>query len=195
MSRRVNRSFSERFDVSSGVPQGSVLSPLLFIAFVSDSPKWITSSINMFADDTKLWAVFKKKEDAEELDLNRIMEWTNKWLLKLKVMHNGKQNRNDYVLKNSNGNTTLTETTEERDLGILVKNGLKPSSQCKYAAAKASAVMGLVRRHFKNMDQENFLIMYMIYIRPKLNTANRCSLLIKLKIFSYWKQYKETLQN
>lgn len=173
---RVNGSFSEWFDVISGVPQGSVLGPLLFIIFVNDLPKWITSSINMFADDTKLWAVIKKKEDAEELqlDLDRIMEWTNKWLLKLnpdkcKVMHIGKKdNRNDYVLKNSNGNTKLTETTEERDLGILVRSDLRPSSQCASAAAKASAVMGLVKRHFKNMDQEDFLIMYKTYIRPRM---------------------------
>jgi hypothetical protein len=45
------------------------------------------------------------------------------------VIHIGKkENRNDYVLKKSNGNATLTETTEERDLGILVRNDLKPSS-------------------------------------------------------------------
>jgi ribonucleases P/MRP protein subunit RPP40 len=85
------------------------------------------------------------------------------------MMHIGqKENRNDYVLKNSNGNTTLTKTTEERDLGILVRNDLKPSPHCAFAAAKASAVMGLVSRHFKNMDQEDFLIMYKTYIRPTM---------------------------
>ena len=169
---RVNGSFSEWFDVISEVPQGSVLGQLLFIIFVNDLPKWMKSSINMFADDTKL----RKRKDAEELqlDLHRIMEWTNNWLLKLnpdkcKVMHVGKkENRNNYVLKNLNGNTMLTETTEERDLGIFIRNDLKPSSQRASAAAKASAVMGLERRHFKNMDQADFLIMYMTYIRPKM---------------------------
>ena len=113
------------------------------------------------------------KEDLQ-LDLDRIMEWSDKWLLNLnpdkrKVMHIGRKgNRNDYVLKKSIGNTMLTDTTEEKDLGIPVRNDRKPPSQCASAAAKASAVMGLVRRHLRHMDQEDLLIMYKTHIRPKM---------------------------
>ena len=45
----------EWFDVLSGVPQGSVLGPLLFLIFVNDLPKWVSNSMRIFADDTKIW--------------------------------------------------------------------------------------------------------------------------------------------
>ena len=60
--------FSVEFH-NSGVPQGSVLSPLLFIIFVNDLPECIKSSLQI-ADDTKMWAVIRKKEDAEKLQLH-----------------------------------------------------------------------------------------------------------------------------
>ena len=54
---RVRNSFSEWVSVLSGVPQGFVLGPLLFLLFVNDLPDWIRNSIRMFADDTKIWCV------------------------------------------------------------------------------------------------------------------------------------------
>ena len=62
--------------VISGVPQGSVLGPLLFLLFVNDLPDWIKSSIVMFADDTKMWSVIKDEEYKDTLhsDLNRMIE-------------------------------------------------------------------------------------------------------------------------
>ena len=54
----VQESFSERVDVVSGVPQGSVLGPLLFLIFVNDLPNWVRNSMRMFADDRKIWRVY-----------------------------------------------------------------------------------------------------------------------------------------
>jgi ribonucleases P/MRP protein subunit RPP40 len=61
--KTVNGNFSEWFDVLNGVPQCSVLGLLLFFIFVNDLPQWIRSSTKMFADDTKMWAIIRKKED------------------------------------------------------------------------------------------------------------------------------------
>ena len=55
MRVRVHGSFSNWAEVFSGVPQGSVLGPLLFLLFVNDLPSVIKSHIRMFADDTKIW--------------------------------------------------------------------------------------------------------------------------------------------
>ena len=59
--------YTEWFQVLREVPQGSVLEPLLFVLFVNKLPKWIRTSIKMFADDTKLW-----DKIAENLDSTRI---------------------------------------------------------------------------------------------------------------------------
>jgi len=64
MRVHVNGSFSSWFEVISGVPQGSVLRPLLFLTFVSDLPNWIANSIQMFADDTKIWTKIKDTGDS-----------------------------------------------------------------------------------------------------------------------------------
>jgi ribonucleases P/MRP protein subunit RPP40 len=57
---------------------------------------------------------------------------------------------------------------EERDLGIIFRNYLKPSSQCSSAASKGTSVMGLMKKNFKNLDSDRFLILYKAYIRPHL---------------------------
>jgi len=84
MKVRVRGSCSEWIMVTSGVPQGSVLGPLLFLIFVQDLPDWIKNSIMMFGDDTKIWTAIANGDDAESLqqDLNRLGDWSDKWLLK-----------------------------------------------------------------------------------------------------------------
>jgi hypothetical protein len=162
-------------DVLSGVPQGSVLGPILFLIFVNDLPDWMRSSIKMFADDTKLWRKIRSPVDQKELqeDLDRLMSWTDKWLLKLnlekcKVMHIGKLPTTMYQLKGTNGLVELKESKVERDLGVQVTNDMKSATQCNKAAGKANAVAGLVRRHFKRLDKHDFLLIYKTYIRPHL---------------------------
>jgi len=57
----ISGTFSKLQAVLSGVPQGSVLGPLLFLLFINELPTWITNEIRMFADDTKLWCRIKKR--------------------------------------------------------------------------------------------------------------------------------------
>jgi len=92
MRVRVNNSFASWFEVISGVPQGSFLGPLLFLIFVNDLPNWITNSIMMFADGTKIWTKIKDTGDGKLLqqDLNTLVEWSKQLAFntdKCKVMH------------------------------------------------------------------------------------------------------------
>jgi len=77
MRVRVNGSFSNWAEVFSGVPQGSVLGPLLFLLFVNDLPNVIKSHIRMFADDTKIWRTIKDDTDSIWLqqDLDNMESW------------------------------------------------------------------------------------------------------------------------
>lgn len=70
--------------VMSGIPQGSVLGPLLFDCFINDMPEVVHSSIQMFADDTKIFRIVNNPDQAQLLqnDLNALEEWSNLWQLR-----------------------------------------------------------------------------------------------------------------
>ena len=67
--------------VSPGVPQGTVLGPLLFLAYINDMPEGIQSTVKLFADDSPLYRKISSKRDCIELqqDLDRLQEWAQKW--------------------------------------------------------------------------------------------------------------------
>lgn len=174
----VNGHCSSWTQVISGVPQGSVIGPLLFLIYVNDLPDWIKSEMRMFADDTKVWKKITELKDCIDLqeDLTRLQHWSNTWLLqfhpeKCKVMHVGHKHRFQYRITQSNQTYILNETEEEKDLGIIVTNNLSASTQCAEAAKKATRILGMVRRQFKNMDKECFILLYKTFIRPHLEYA------------------------
>ena len=82
--RGVNGTFSSWTDILSAVPQGSVLGPLLFILFVNDLPDWITNSMRMFADDTKVWCPIRSLPDSQGLqeDRDNLNKLSDHWLLR-----------------------------------------------------------------------------------------------------------------
>nr|VZI40559.1 unnamed protein product [Spirometra erinaceieuropaei] len=88
---------SEWVSVTSGVPQGSVLGPLLFLLYVNDSLQELDCGKIMFADDVKLWQVIKSPNDQRSLqnNLHRLQAWSEKWLLVFNVQ---KQQRGDLIL-------------------------------------------------------------------------------------------------
>ena len=71
----------------SGVPQGSVLGPLLFLLYVNDIPSLIHCKSKLFADDIKLWQPIKNYGDNRQLqnDLHSLEHWSEKWLLKFNI--------------------------------------------------------------------------------------------------------------
>jgi len=167
-------------DVISGVPQGSVLGPLLFLIFVNDLSDWVKSSMLMFADDTKIWNKIKDTGNSDLLqqDLNTLMEWSKEWLLafsmeKCKVMHIGHKLSTAYTMSDGNNTTQLQTVTVEKDLGVCITDDLKPTEQCIQAAKKAQLVLGIVNRQFNIIDKEDFGIMYKSYICHILNIVYR----------------------
>eukprot|EP00794_Sanderia_malayensis_P016301 gene16301-17938_t len=96
---KVNGEVSRWADVLSGVPQGSVLGPVLFVCYINDLPDEIHTHVKLFANDTKVYADVSKSISSQELqgDITRLDEWARKWQLafnssKCKVMHMGNKN-------------------------------------------------------------------------------------------------------
>ena len=92
----LNGCFSEWRDVVSGVPQGSVLGPLLFIIYINDIDDCVAGRILKFADDTKIYHTMYSEEDvrALQLDLCNVVEWSKEWQMlfnadKCRVIHMG----------------------------------------------------------------------------------------------------------
>jgi len=129
--------------VLSGVPQGSVLGPLLFFIYVNEIPDIIESSVKMFADDTKLWRTIQSEEDEQILqhDLDRLEDWSKEWLLKFnaskcKVMQIGRKKTVNYQLRDGMDSVNLEETEMEKDLGVWISKDLKWSHQCRNLQAR-----------------------------------------------------------
>ena len=102
---------SSSANISSGVPQGSVLGPLLFLLYINDMSEVVSSNIRLFADDALIYNLIESDSDCIQLqnDLNQIEKWCEDWLLKLNegkccVMHVGRiKNKiiHNYTINNS----------------------------------------------------------------------------------------------
>ena len=166
---------SEWGRVTSGVPQGSVLGPLLFIIYINDLDTGISSDISKFADDTKIGRQINSGQDANALqeDLNKLQGWSEKWQMKFNtskcsVLNIGRTNTyNVYSLNNIN----LEKSTCERDLGVLVSPDLRPRKQCVNVRNKANRVLGFISRSVSNKSAEVLLQLYLALVRPHLDYA------------------------
>lgn len=166
---------SEFVNVTSGVPQGSVLGPLLFIIYVNDLDINLTSNLAKFADDTKMSGKGNSEESCASLqrDLDILLEWSRIWGLdfninKCKVLHVGSNNINHvYTL----GGRPLETTRQEKDLGVIVSSDLKVHNQCVEQCKKANRILGFVSRNFEYKSKDIILPLYKSLVRPHLEYA------------------------
>ena len=157
-------------EVISGVPQGSVLGPILFLIFINDMDCGITNWLLKFADDAKLFGKVQSDMDNITLqeDLQRLFDWAKEWQMefntdKCKVMHIGNSNKN---FKYYMDNKELEKVQEEKDLGVLITNDLKASSQCVQACNKANRVLGMIHRTIIYKTKDVLLRLYKSLVRP-----------------------------
>ena len=158
--------------VLSGVPQGSVLGPILFLIYINDLDDSITSNVLKFADDTKLFRKVNTDGDKQHLqnDLDRLVKWSEKWQMlfnfgKCKCLHTGHRNLNvNYRM----GDTVLGTTVKEKDLGVTISADMKVSEQCGIAASKGNQILGLIRRNITYKGKKLIIPLYKAIVRPHL---------------------------
>ena len=137
----MNGVYSEWAHVKRGVPQGSVLGPILFVLYINDMPKIVENTCKLFADDAKL----------SGKATNNLTEWSLTWQLpfdygKCKCLHIGKSNpKYDYVMHGR----TLEKVDCEKDLGVEVYRELKFHKHTSSSVKKANRMLGLIKRSFQ----------------------------------------------
>ena len=160
-------------EVVSGVPQGSVLGPILFTIYINDLEEEVLNKVLKFADDSKILGKVSSESEINELhgDLERLFLWSQDWQMpfnldKCKVMHLGRKNKGaQYSL----GGRQLGVVKLEKDLGVIISDDLKVAIQCGKAASKGYQALGLVSRTFVSRKREIILKLYKSLVRPHLD--------------------------
>ena len=172
---RINKSYSDFSPITSGIPQGSILGPVLFIIFINDLPDNVSSNCKIFADDTKIYNTTENSQAIQD-DINSLMEWSDTWQLrfnaqKCNVLHIGKATiENEYFM--GDNNTKINSVKQEKDIGVTFDRKLNFDIHINSAVNKANQLIGLIKRSFEYLDRDMFLKLYKAIIRPHLEYAN-----------------------
>ena len=173
---------SEQLLVTSGVPQGSLLGPMLFLLFVNDLPDTVTSPsrVACYADDTKVLRTINSASDCAALqsDLNSLVDWTessgllfNKKKCKCQRIT---RKKNPQVFQYSISGAVLETCESEKDLGVWVSSDLSWDKQIFEQCTKANKLLGFVRRASKNIfNMQTRRTLFLTIVRCHLGYASQ----------------------
>ena len=167
-------------ELKAGVPQGSILGPLLFLIFINDIVTGIDSNIRLFADDTSLFLTADDPVSCANViqsDLLQISSWANKW----KVNFN--PNKTETVIFSRKVNppvhptlqmldTDVASVEHHKHLGLHLSHDLRWSHHIDYILSKAYYRLNIMRRLKFTLDRNSLETIYISFIRPILEYSD-----------------------
>lgn len=174
---RIEQDFSEEYPIHSGVPQGSVLGPLLFVIFINDLPEHLPKGVNIkiYADDIKLYVEHNNDNNRNKLKESLVI--TEKWaknnglgisIDKCICLYIGKNNdKQQYFIDGQ----PIKKENCVRDLGILIDTDLSFSAHITKITKQAYSMIYQIFRIFKSKDLDNLVFVFKTYLRPLLEYA------------------------
>ena len=169
---------SNQLEVMSGVPQGSVLGPCLFLFYINDLPDTLTSQVRLFADDTVCYLAVKNNKDTETLqrDLDTLAAWEQKWHMEfhpekcevLSITRNKHTIQHSYTLHGH----TLKSVPSAKYLGVTITNNMSWSKHIDNITAKANRSLGFLRRNLRVRSTDLKSKAYYALVRPIVEYAS-----------------------
>lgn len=163
--------------VDSGVPQGSVLGPLLFLIYINDLPNNVSSNIYLFADDCVILREITDNNDNKSVqdDINAISNWCDVWLMQLNVSKckTMRVTRNNIPPPNYYLNNIPLEVVKfYKYLGVYITSTLSWSLHIDKLISNTNRMLGYIRRNFFSAPSSLKLILYKTLIRSKMDYAS-----------------------
>ena len=171
----VNGEKSSAGNVISGIPQGTVLGPLLFVIYINDILDNIDSEGLLFADDAKIYRKITCRDDAKILqdDIQKLEAWSDLWLLKFHpdkchLLTLGKFENIMHCHRYKVSEKEIEHIFEEKDLGVLMDSELTFAEHIISKVNKANTLVGIIRRSFSYLDGETFVKIFTAFVRHHL---------------------------
>ena len=162
----LNGSNSDSIPVSSGVPQGSVLGPILFLVYINDFPDQVRSRVRLFADDTAMYLALDRQDKSEILqkDLENLEKWEKLWDTsfnpsKCQVIHVTRP-KNPFQTKYNLHGCVIESVPSAKYLGVTISEDLQWTDLINDISKKANQTLGFlksnIRVHNRNLKSTAF---------------------------------------
>ncbi|MCW4285900.1 MAG: reverse transcriptase domain-containing protein [Candidatus Thiodiazotropha taylori] len=166
--------------IHAGVPQGSILGPLLFLLYINDIVKDIQSNIRLFADDTSLFIIVEKPETAAQIlnsDLGKITNWAQDWLVSFNPIKTETLLVSRKLIKTAHPplymlNKQISEVESHKHLGLHFSNDGSWHKHITYIKEKAWTRIYTMRKLKFQLDRKSLETIYTVFIRPILEYGN-----------------------
>jgi len=170
----VDGEFSTNAPVTSGVPQGSVLGPILFLCYINDMPASVSSKLRLFADDSIIYKAIKSLSDCISLqrDLVSLEQWEKSWGMsfhpqKCNVMRMTRK-RDPIIYSYSLKGHELEAVANSKYLGVNLSSDLTWTHHINVIANRANKKLGFVRRNIRTSSIKAKSTAYISLVRPHL---------------------------
>ena len=167
-------------NINAGVPQGSILGPLLFLIYINDLTEGLTTNVKLFADDTSLFSVVHDTQTSAN-DLNKDLEIINNWAFQWKMNFNpdpAKQSHEVIFSRKAKeiyhpplvfNNSSVSQSSSQKHLGVILDSKLIFDEHLKMVSLKISKTLGLLRKLHNLLPRSALITIYKAFVRLHLD--------------------------